>query len=76
MNARIARESALFLALLLGGTLGGPALSPSGQVSAQADSFRARLSPLPVNGATVSTITGVGQVRATLDGNRLTVTGT
>ena len=76
MNARIAKESVLFLALLLGGTLGGPALSSSGQVSAQADSFRARLSPLPVNRATVSTITGVGQVRATLDGNQLTVTGT
>ena len=76
MNARIARESVLFLALLLGGTLGGPALSSSGQVSAQADSFRARLSPLPVSGRTVRTITGVGQIRATLDGNRLTVTGT
>ena len=76
MNARIVRESVLFLALLLGGTLGGPALSSSGQVSAQADSFRARLSPLPVNRQTVETITGLGQVRATLDGNRLTVTGT
>ena len=76
MNARIVRESALFLALLLGGAFGGPAFSSSGQVSAQADSFRARLSPLPVNRGTVGTITGVGQVRATLDGNRLTVTGT
>ena len=76
MNARIARESVLFLAFLLGGTLGGPALSSSGQVSAQADSFRARLSPLPVTGGTFRTTTGLGQVRATLDGNRLTVTGT
>ncbi|MAN96508.1 MAG: alcohol dehydrogenase [Gemmatimonadetes bacterium] len=76
MNARIARESALVLALLLGGTLGGPALASSGRVSAQVDSFRARLSPLPVSGRTVRTITGLGQVRATLDGNRLTVTGT
>lgn len=76
MNARIARESALVLALLLGGTLGGPAVASSGRVSAQVGSFRARLSPLPVSGRTVRTITGVGQVRATLDGNRLTVTGT
>ena len=76
MNARIARESALVLALLLGGTLGGPALTSSGRVSAQVGSFRARLSPLPVSGRTVRTITGLGQVRATLDGNRLTVTGT
>ena len=76
MNARIARESVLVLALLLGGTLGGPALASSGRVSAQVGSFRARLSPLPVSGRTVRTITGLGQVRATLDGNRLTVTGT
>ena len=76
MNARIARESALLLALLLGGTLGGPAFSSSGQVSAQAGAFRARLSPLPVNRQTVQTIRGLGQVRATLDGNRLTITGT
>ena len=76
MNARIARESALVLALLLGGRLGGPALASSGRVSAQVGSFRARLSPLPVSGRTVRTITGLGQVRATLDGNRLTVTGT
>ena len=76
MNARIARESALVLALLLGGTLGGPAVASSGRVSAQVSSFRARLSPLPVSGRTVRTITGLGQVRATLDGNRLTVTGT
>ena len=76
MNTRIARNSVLFLTLILAGTLGGPALSPSGRISAQTDSFRARLSPLPVNGRTVRTITGLGQVRATLDGNRLTVTGT
>jgi len=76
MNARIARESALLLTLLVGGIFGGPALFSSHQVSAQADAFRARLSPLPVNRQTVQTITGLGQIRATLDGNRLTVTGT
>ncbi len=76
MNARIARESVLLVALLLGGILAGPALSASGRVSAQTDSFRARLSPLPVSRQTVRTITGLGQVRATLDGNRLTVAGT
>jgi alcohol dehydrogenase (cytochrome c) len=31
---------------------------------------------MPVNGQTVRTITGVGQVRATLEGSRLTLTGT
>jgi alcohol dehydrogenase (cytochrome c) len=76
MNTRITRESVLFFLILLVGTLVVPAFSSSGRVSAQTDSFRARLSPLPVNGRTVRTITGLGQVRATLDGNRLTVTGT
>jgi len=68
MNARYARKSVLALTFVLGGIL-------SGQASAQATSFRARLSPLPVSGQTVRTITGVGQVRATLAGSRLTVTG-
>ena len=75
MNARIARESILSVALILASTLGDPALSRSGQVAAQSDSFRAHLPPLPVNGATVGTITGVGQLRVTLEGNRLEVTG-
>jgi alcohol dehydrogenase (cytochrome c) len=47
-------------------------LGPS--ASAQ-ETYRARLSPMPVNAQTVRTITGLGQVRATLDGNRLTITG-
>jgi alcohol dehydrogenase (cytochrome c) len=43
--------------------------------SAQATSFRARLSPLPVDGRLVQTVTGVGEVYATLSGSTLTVTG-
>jgi len=39
-------------------------------------SFRARLSPLPVTGATVNTITGSGSVTATLQGSRLAIEGT
>jgi len=62
MNARIA-----FLALVVAALIGQPA-------SAQ-ETYRARLSPMPVNAQTVRTITGLGQVRATLDGNRLTITG-
>src|SRR5688500_5625109 len=61
MNARVA------FAVLVVALLGQPA-------SAQ-ETYRARLSPMPVNQQTVRTITGLGQVRATLDGNRLTVTG-
>ena len=75
MSARTSKESVLFSALLVG-TLLVPALSSSGHLSAQDVSFRARLSPLPVDGRLVRTITGVGQVRATLAGDRLTITGT
>ena len=67
MTVRMLRRSVVVLSLL------GAALSS--QASAQATSFRARLSPLPVNGRTVTSITGVGQVRATLSGTRLSVTG-
>jgi len=49
-------------------------LASTGDAAAQT-TYRARLSPLPVDGRSVNTITGVGQVRATLTGNRLTLTG-
>ena len=74
MNAPIAKGSAFF-ALLLLGNLGAPIVHPAGQVAAQEDAFRARLSPMPVNAASLNSITGVGQVRATLEGSQLTVTG-
>jgi alcohol dehydrogenase (cytochrome c) len=67
-NAAALPGYTLFVLLCFAAT---PALDP---VSAQ-ETYRARLSPLPVNAQTVRTITGVGQVRATLEGNRLTVTG-
>jgi alcohol dehydrogenase (cytochrome c) len=67
MTARIVRDSTA--SFLLAAALLGPQ-----SVSAQ-EAYRARLSPMPVNAQTVRAITGVGQVRATLDGNRLTVTG-
>src|SRR5437868_6503109 len=41
-----------------------------------ATSFRGRLSPVPVESANASKITGSGSVTATLDGSRLTITGT
>lgn len=40
------------------------------------DAYKARLSPLGVTNATVNTTTGVGNVTATLTGNRLTIDGT
>jgi len=66
------RSASLRLALL---ALFAWAAVPGTSLSAQATAFRARLSPMPVNGQTVRTITGVGQVRATLQGTRLTLTG-
>jgi len=69
MNARSACHPALSFALVTAASL-----VMSDALTAQ-ETYRARLSPNPVNGQTVRTITGVGQVRATLAGSRLTVTG-
>lgn len=44
--------------------------------SAQTTEYRARLSELPVTPQTYRTITGVGEVFATLDGSTLSVRGT
>jgi len=38
--------------------------------------FRARLSPMPIDLSMQSTIAGGGSITATLDGNKLTITGT
>ena len=42
----------------------------------QTRTFKARLSPLPIDVATMNAITGGGTVTATLDGDKLTITGT
>ena len=42
---------------------------------AQSQTYRARLSPMPVTPQTVNTITGGGEVILTLNGNSLTVAG-
>jgi hypothetical protein len=41
-----------------------------------ATTFRARLSPVPVETSTAAKITGSGSITATLDGTRLTIAGT
>ena len=74
-NDCFVRPRLVALAFALGATVTSPALHSAQQAAAQAETFRARLSPAPVNGQTVRTITGVGQVRATLAGTRLTLTG-
>lgn len=48
----------------------------SGYAAAQdMNSLHGRLSPMPVTGATVNTITGQGQVTAKLNGSTLTISG-
>ncbi len=42
---------------------------------AQTETYRARLSPMPVSPQTVNTITGQGEVILTLSGSTLTVSG-
>jgi hypothetical protein len=53
-------------------------LVPAVSAAAQAPeaSFRARLTPVPVESSTAATITGSGTVTATLNGTRLSVSGT
>ena len=74
MNASVPRRLWIPVALLLAGVAGAPLAFADGALSAQ-ENFRARLSELPVNAITRDSITGVGQVRATLDGNQLTLSG-
>ena len=46
------------------------------QAAVPATSFRARLSPMPVESSNASKLTGTGTVTATLDGSTLTISGT
>jgi len=46
------------------------------QAPSPATSFRGRLSPVPVESANATKITGTGTVTATLDGSKLTISGT
>lgn len=75
MKTRVVGRSFLALPFFLAVALLAPGIVPARQLSAQGTAFRARLSPMPVNGQTVRTIRGVGQVRATVQGNRLTLDG-
>jgi len=65
------RSRPAFLALSLGLSLSTATFAQSG-----AEIYKARLSPLGVTNATVSTTTGVGTVTATLKGSALTIEAT
>jgi CHRD domain-containing protein len=52
------------------------ALLPIGAEAQTAKSFRARLSPVPMDLTMAATIGGSGSMNATLNGSKLTITGT
>jgi hypothetical protein len=47
-----------------------------GAAAQSGDTFRARLSPVPINVSMLSTVAGTGSLTATLKGKQLTVQGT
>jgi CHRD domain len=63
---------------LLGTAAANVAMLASAVSAAQAPtaSFRARLTPVPIEASTAAAITGSGTVTATLNGTRLSVSGT
>lgn len=63
-------------ATLLGATLLWLAHAAGAQTTQNAESFHARLSPVPINVAMMSTIAGGGSLTATLSGKQLTIQGT
>ena len=68
---RLAATAAFLTAALL-------SLVPAGaaQNGQNAESFRAHLSPVPINVSMMSTIAGSGSLTATLQGKQLTIQGT
>jgi len=62
-----------FVCVCIAGALFCAALAAFSQ---QGESFRTRLSPVPINVAMQSAVAGSGSVTATLQGNQLTLSGT
>jgi hypothetical protein len=51
-------------------------LATSSLLAQGGKTYKARLSPVPITTAQVSTVAGVGSATATLSGNKLTISGT
>ena len=51
-------------------------LFASGLAAQSGETFKARLSPVPINVSMLSTVAGTGSLTATLNGKRLTIQGT
>ena len=65
-----------FMAGRVAGAITGVFLLSLGlSAAARADNFETVLGPTPLNNSTKETVTGVGEVTATLAGDKLTVTG-
>ncbi|MQA90830.1 MAG: PQQ-binding-like beta-propeller repeat protein [Gemmatimonas sp.] len=75
MTARILKDSLIGVGSLLALSVTLAPAALSAQAGAAEQAYRARLSPLPASPATVTSIAGVGEVSAGLDGNRLTLQG-
>src|SRR5579863_526468 len=65
-----------FAAALVGAALLWLGYSAGAQNAQNSEAFKARLSPVPINIAMMSTIAGTGSLTATLTGKQLTVQGT
>jgi hypothetical protein len=52
------------------------ALIAFGIAAQSGDTFKARLSPVPINVSMLSTVAGTGSLTATLNGKKLTIQGT
>jgi len=70
-RVRLAARAALLMATLLSSASTGAA-----QKGQNAENFKARLSPVPINISMMSTVAGTGSVTATLQGKQLTIQGT
>ncbi len=70
-RGRLVATAAFLAAVLLSLVSAGAA-----QNGQNAESFRARLSPVPISIAMMSTIAGTGSLTATLAGKQLTIQGT
>lgn len=60
--------------LCFGAALAGPAASA--QNTSAGETYKARLSPVPIDATMMSTIAGWGSLTATLSGKQLAITGT
>lgn len=65
-----------FMAAVLGAAMLWLGHAAVAQDARKAETFKARLSPVPIDVSMQSTIAGLGSLTATLSGKQLTITGT